>query len=43
MSLQVIELDCVFAYSDKLGYDVERSMEEVKKSQVSLVDTIRFV
>ena len=44
MSLQVIELDYMFACSNKLGYDVDKDqLEEVKKTQVSLVDTIRFV
>jgi hypothetical protein len=34
MSLQVFDLDCMFAYSNKLGYDEEKDqLEEVKKSQ----------
>jgi hypothetical protein len=34
MSLQVIEIDCVFASSNKLGYDEDKDLsEEDKKSQ----------
>jgi hypothetical protein len=45
MSLQVIEIDCVFAYSNKLGYDEDKDLsEEDKKSQGILSrKKIRFV
>ncbi|HEY3526908.1 MAG TPA: hypothetical protein VGK47_11965 [Nitrososphaeraceae archaeon] len=34
MSLQVIEIDCMFAYFNKLGYDEDKDQsEEDKKSQ----------
>jgi hypothetical protein len=41
MSLQVFELDCVFAYSNKLGYHEDKDqLEEEKSLKVSLVDTL---